>query len=41
MSDMLGGSFGSPVSKELIDLIKARENLFGKERKTEKELFHL
>lgn len=38
MSDMLGGSFGSPVSKELIDLIKARENLFGKERKTEKEL---
>lgn len=38
MSDMLGGSFGSPVDPRLINTIKARERLFGKEKKTEKEL---
>lgn len=38
MSDMLGGSFGSPVDSRLISTIKARERLFGKEKKTDKEL---
>lgn len=38
MSDMIGGSFGSPIKGEPLTTIKARENLFGKERKTEKEL---
>lgn len=38
MSDMLGGSFGSPIKGEPLTTIHARESFFGKARKTEKEL---